>query len=308
MAMYIPPEGLHFRLVGKDSQLAIYSNDSKKPNVSHGKPGENDQLFSLLHGTKEHAGTYAIKGKESGKVLFSRTKQEPKVGHIGGDGQFDDNWFLFGEGVNGDSDAFRIIAPSTGTVLYSSLSVLPQFGNLPQDIHFAATYFKFEFEAVKIKAVKFEKGGIIVGPTIVFLTPESFTNTGNKAIEHTFHIVREFTTTSLFMYREGFPIPTGTPFLVHLPTLKNTKVVYEPNETEVHFGVQECFTRIFTAEVKVTIEPGKTATVTPTGGTGTAILPFRIYSITEDSGIEVETTGQWSGRVISDLTYPVEFS
>ncbi|KAI0634496.1 hemolytic lectin [Trametes polyzona] len=278
------------------------------PNVWHAKPGESDQLFSLLHGVKEHAGAYAIKGKDSGKVLFSRTKQEPKVGHIGGDGDFYDNWFLFSQGVNGDSDAFRIMAPSTATVLYSGTSVTPPFGNMPQDIHFAATYFKFEFEAVKIKAVTFDLDHGISAVVPFTLAPESFTNEGKETVEHTFHIVREFTTTSVFIYRGGFPIPTGTPFSAHLPTLNGRNGEIDQNETAVHFGVQESFPKTFTADVKATVKPGQTATVTPTGAAGTLVVPFTIDSTMENSGIGVQTTGQWSGRVISDLTYPVQLS
>jgi len=91
-AFYIPPPGLRFRLIGYASKCAIFSRDTANPyvghyNVSHGE--YPDQWFTLLHGTGGNAGRYAIKGQVSGKVLFSR-KTAPGVGHIEGDGKYDD--------------------------------------------------------------------------------------------------------------------------------------------------------------------------------------------------------------------------
>ena len=89
---FIPPQGLRFRLVGYTSQCAVFSRNTIEPyvwqhSVTYGEYG--DQWFTLLHDTAGHPGRYAIKGQVSGKVLFSRNA-EPKVGHIGGDGQYED--------------------------------------------------------------------------------------------------------------------------------------------------------------------------------------------------------------------------
>ena len=91
-AFYIPPEGLHFRLVGYVSQCAIYLRDGPEPtvghyNVSYGQYPE--QWFTLLHGSGDRAGRYAIKAQITGKVLFSR-KPAPPVGHVEGDGKYED--------------------------------------------------------------------------------------------------------------------------------------------------------------------------------------------------------------------------
>ena len=89
---YIPPEGLRFRLVSYAHQCAIYSRNSPEPtvghySVSHGEYPE--QWFTLLHGSGDRAGRFAIKSQVSGKVLFSR-QPAPPVGHVGGDGRHDD--------------------------------------------------------------------------------------------------------------------------------------------------------------------------------------------------------------------------
>lgn len=93
MLMYIPPQGLYFRLTGQESQHVLYSRRGPSPELWHYKGGQyEDQLFTLIHGTGSRAGLYAIKGKHSGKVLYSRTSPEPCVGHVDGDGKYNDKY------------------------------------------------------------------------------------------------------------------------------------------------------------------------------------------------------------------------
>lgn len=90
--LYIPPQGIYFRLLGYVSQGVIYSRSHNDPEVSHypaSSPSE-DQYFELLPGSGNHQGLYAIKGKVSGKVLFSRSSPDPTVYHIDGDGYYED--------------------------------------------------------------------------------------------------------------------------------------------------------------------------------------------------------------------------
>lgn len=82
--MYIPPEGIYFRLTARDTQHVVYSRRSPTPQVWHYKgPGVyDDQLFTLIRGTGLRAGLYAIKGKSSGYALYSRASPNPRVGHV----------------------------------------------------------------------------------------------------------------------------------------------------------------------------------------------------------------------------------
>ena len=92
MSVYIPPGGLRFRIVGYASQRAIFSRIKPWSDVGHSHVSLGvfpDQWFTLLHGTANHNGLYAIKGEASGRVLYSRS-QSPTVGHIDGDGKYDD--------------------------------------------------------------------------------------------------------------------------------------------------------------------------------------------------------------------------
>ena len=90
--MYIPPQGIYFRLLGYVSQCVLYSRARPDPQVGHiaVKDQFDDQFFTLIPGQGARKGLYAIKGKLSGNVLFSRAGPSPNVGHIGGNGQFED--------------------------------------------------------------------------------------------------------------------------------------------------------------------------------------------------------------------------
>jgi len=90
--MYIPAEDLYFRLVSTYTNYKLFSRNSPDPQVWHFDGSDyDDQLFSLIYGTSSNKrdGQYAIKGKLSGKVLFSRSA-DPRVGHIAGDGSYND--------------------------------------------------------------------------------------------------------------------------------------------------------------------------------------------------------------------------
>ena len=87
---YIPPPGLLFRLIGYTSEHAFFSSSVRGAGhypVSHGE--QSDQWFTLLHDSQGHPGRYAIKGMMSDSVLYSRS-EPPVVGHVKGDGKYDD--------------------------------------------------------------------------------------------------------------------------------------------------------------------------------------------------------------------------
>ena len=90
--LYIPPRGIGFRLVGYASQYVIFSRTTAEPQVGHIPSDQKaqDQFFELIHGTGKHAGLYAIKGRKSDKVLYSREGPSPDVWHIGGNGSYED--------------------------------------------------------------------------------------------------------------------------------------------------------------------------------------------------------------------------
>ncbi|KAI0730853.1 hypothetical protein C8Q76DRAFT_613658, partial [Earliella scabrosa] len=63
------------------------------PQVGHyviSKVAFDNQWFTLLHGTGDRAGSFAIQGCKSGRVLKSRSHTEPRMGHVDGDGAYGD--------------------------------------------------------------------------------------------------------------------------------------------------------------------------------------------------------------------------
>ena len=94
--MYIPPQGIYFRLLGYTSQRVLFSRTHAEPQVFHYPVGDeyNDQFFTLVPGTGARKGLYLIKSKHTNKVLFSRTHSDPHVGHIDGNGDFNDKYVI----------------------------------------------------------------------------------------------------------------------------------------------------------------------------------------------------------------------
>lgn len=70
----------------------IFSRTHLQPEVGVWEPDpvQDDHWFTLITGTGDKDGLYALKSVYTGKVLFSRKDEEPTVGHIDGDGLYDD--------------------------------------------------------------------------------------------------------------------------------------------------------------------------------------------------------------------------
>lgn len=89
----IPAEGVRFRLQARDSQHFLYARSAPQPTVGHYLGEErSDQIFTLIHGRHDRKGMYAIKSWACGDVLFSRYTYWPKLGCIGGDGDYPDKY------------------------------------------------------------------------------------------------------------------------------------------------------------------------------------------------------------------------
>ena len=109
--LYIPPEGVYFRLLGYSSQRVLFSRILLEPEVYHIPFDEvkADQWFSLIHGHGKREGLFAIKGRFSGKVLFSRTHTMPYVGHVEGNGTYDDKSVFFVFKMYGSTDSHALL-------------------------------------------------------------------------------------------------------------------------------------------------------------------------------------------------------
>ncbi|KAI0634488.1 hypothetical protein C8Q77DRAFT_1258155 [Trametes polyzona] len=309
--MYIPPNGIFFRLIDRESQLVIYSNDNKNPPVFAVPPSNSsDQLFTLIHGTGDRKGLFAIKGSVSGKVLFSRAESDPKVGHVGGDGKDDDNWFKFVEGSGPESGSFRIVCPATNTELYASTRLSPIFGNLPFVVDNDDVAWNFRFENnLSITDVAFDlAAGGIDGAHVVTLFSQSFTNNSAVPVEHTFLIKGSYQDTSLFAFGSGFPIPTGKQFESFIPVVSSDgKIGLSATKFVTQFATNSFSINHFHAQVTVTVPPHKTATAKAVSQEGNVEVPFTI-TLTAPNGTTTETKGEWVGDLHWNVTFPVDIA
>ncbi|KAF9648920.1 hypothetical protein BDM02DRAFT_3186671, partial [Thelephora ganbajun] len=196
---YIPPPGLRFRLVGYASQWAIFSRNTSDSPVGHHPASQEypDQWFTLLHGSGNHAGLYAVKSQVTGNVLFSRS-QSTRVGHIGGDGKYED------KSIEPDSgqytNYFRLITPSDGLTLFSRLSP-NALGNHPENDFHADQLFGFFWEDMKVDKIEYNlDAGKVISSTLITLAEQVLTNNTASEQEMSFNVNKGVTNSSTFEY------------------------------------------------------------------------------------------------------------
>ncbi|KZT10565.1 hemolytic lectin LSLb [Laetiporus sulphureus 93-53] len=297
--IYIPPEGLYFRLLGFASRQVIFARNSPSPDVGLSPVNDQatDQYFSFIYGTGERADLYAIKSKATGKVLFSRTHKEPYVGQIDGDGRYNDNWFKIEPGKTYRSKYFRLVAPSTGTALVSRTHLKPYFWNHPQTQVCDDQYFTFLFEDMSIDKIEYDlKDGRILSSTPNVLATQVLENSSSQTQEMSFHFSETLTQTSTFDYTAGFTIAVGTAFKAGVPFFAETEFKVDISvNNEWKWGEENTFSKTYAATFSVRAGPGETVKAVSTVDTGTLSVPFTAYLSSKSTGFEVTTEGIWRG-------------
>ncbi|KAK0451214.1 hemolytic lectin LSLb [Desarmillaria tabescens] len=297
--MYIPPQGIYFRLVGHASQHVLFSRNHADPEFWHYKgPEYEDQLFTLIYGTGSRAGLYAIKSKRTGKVLFSRTSQEPFVGHIDGNGAYSDNWFNLEEGSGTYAKLFRLLYPATGVVIFSRTTLDPQVGNCTKANIYSDQYFSFAFEDMVVKSVEYDVAlGKILNVISHVLADHTLRNNSYHEQEVAFDFSENITHTSTFEYTTGFAITAGTEFSAGIPFVSEGKISIGASQSnEWKFGTQNTFTRTYAAHFPgVKAGPHQTVHAVSAVQQGTLEVPYTIHLASKSAGVEVVTKGLWHG-------------
>ncbi|KAI0038962.1 hypothetical protein FA95DRAFT_1528853, partial [Auriscalpium vulgare] len=210
--LYIPPNGLYFRLVGYASLHVLFSRTHAQPEVGHTPvTGEYpDQFFTLVPGTGERTGLYLIQSKTT-NVLFSRTTGDPKVWHVDGEGNWDDNWFKLVAGTGNNVETFRLLCPATKTVIYSRVEAKPEFLNYPSDgTIYPDQHFSFLFEAMQVDKIDYDvKLGKVVSSASLILVSKPLKNDSDKEQEMKYELDESVTHTSTFEYSSGFTVALG---------------------------------------------------------------------------------------------------
>ncbi|KAK0231736.1 hemolytic lectin LSLb [Armillaria nabsnona] len=308
MLMYIPPQGIYFRLTGQESQHVLYSRRGPSPELWHYKGDKyEDQLFTLIHGAGSRAGLYAIKGKHSGKVLYSRTSPEPCVGHVDGDGMYNDNWFDLEVGIGPHAGHFRIVCPATGEVLFSRTTADPKFGNYTRAKFCADQYFSMGFEDMVVKRVEYDVArGKILRVTPHVLANQTLKNNSDDEQEMSFHFSENVTHTSTFQYTTGFTIEVGTEFSAGVPLVAEGKISVSASQSNAwSFGTEKSFSKTYTAQFPVKAGPHKTVRGVSSVQQGTLEVPYTIHLVSKSGGVWVETKGIWRGVSTWELHHAI---
>ncbi|KAK0459932.1 hemolytic lectin LSLb [Armillaria novae-zelandiae] len=297
--MYIPPQGIYFRLVAHDSQHVLFSRNDAYVEFGHDKgPVGPHHFFTLIHGTGTRAGLYAIKGKETGNVLFSRISKEPFVGHVHGDGTYNDNWFTLEEGSGTYANLFRLLCPATGVVICSRPSPVSEVGVCTQAKINPDQYFGFAFEDMVVRRVEYDvASGKISNVTSHVLADHTLRNDSYHEQAVAFGFSENITHTPTFEYRSGFTIIVGTEFSARIPFVSNGKINIEASHSnEWKFGTQNTFSKTYTAQFPgLKAGPKQTVRAVSSVKLGTLEVPYTTYLVSKSEGVEMVTSGLWRG-------------
>lgn len=306
--LYIPPESIRFRLVGYLSQHAIFSRTHALPEVWHYPASEDypDHWFTLLHGSGNHSGLYAIKSQNTGKVLFSRNPG-PTVGHIEGDGRYEDNWFRIEPGPGQYSSYFRLITPSQGKALVSRLSPDPTFSNSSSNEFHTGQLFSFFWEEMNINRVDFKlDAGSILTSTPITLGEQVLTNNSDTEREMSFSVEKSVSNSSTFQYNTGFRPTIGTEFSVGIPVITEGRFTVEASSANTWtWGKMSSYTIQYTATPIIKVDSRKTVRVASVVNQGTIEVPYNMYLSSKRTGVKVEMSGTWRGVSSWDLRHSI---
>ncbi|KAI0046192.1 hemolytic lectin LSLb [Auriscalpium vulgare] len=282
--LYIPPNGLYFRLVGYASLRVLFSRTTEQPEVWHQLVSEvlPEQFFTLVPGTGARSGLYLIKSKNTNKVLFSRTTSNPKFGHVEGEGDRDDTWFRIEAGASNHIKAFRLVCPGTATVIISRVHTDPSL----QVTNYTANGTTIDYDLNNAK---------VVSSTPLVLASTTYHNDSNEAQTTTYELDESATHTSRFEHSAGFPIALGFTFNGSCPYTANGEILVDSTAREWTFGEGNSFTKKYTASASVTMNPHKTVLVSSVVRKGFLEVPYTIHLSSKSAGVQVESTGIWYG-------------
>lgn len=310
--MFIPPEGINFRLLGCVSQKYLYSRPSNDPTFFHYEEGPfDDQWWHLLHGKGDRAGYYAIQSKYTGKVIFSRTSADPRVGHVDGDGMYKDNWFKLEPGTGKNDGRFRLRNDASNTVLFSrsiesmarsGIAIIGEdyltLGNHPADAKpFDDQYFSFMFEDMKISKIEYkhdEARILAQKPEIIGVETQINDSEVPQTMEFSFSQTRA--TSYTFSHKFGHSITIGASGKVGIPLIAEGEVKLETTQTyEFSWGQQTTDSTVIGTKFNVTAPRNSRLTASAKVTRADVDVPFTVYFKSAATGYEVAIDGIYKG-------------
>lgn len=304
MELYIPPEGLSFRLQNYKSNLAIYSRRSPDPQFFHYTSGEyGDQYWTLIPGKGKHTGYFRIENCASKYAIYSRFSQDLQFFHYTSS-DYDDQYWTFIPGTGKHSGYFRIENFVTKYAIYSRLSPDPQLFHYTSS-DYDDQYWTFIFEDIVIESVDYKiDEGKIKNTASSELTRQTLSN--DTDIEQTFgfKVDASETHTSSFEYSTGFTVKVGAEFKAGIPLIGETGISVDiTNRHTWSFGNTTEAKKTYTADFPIKAPPRTKIIAVASIKKATFSVPYIMYLKSKKTGIKVDSYGTYSGITTWDLTY-----
>jgi len=266
----------------------------------------DDQWWQLVPGTGSYAGCYVVKSNYTGKVIFSRSSPDPRVGHIDGNGEYADNWFTIEAGTGKNANNFRLRNKYTDsdTVMFSRTTPDPKLYNYPgnSDIY-DDQYFTYLFEDMKIDRIEYHVDqALIVSsvPEVIGQETERNDTDVNQTVE--FDFSKALTLSSSFEYTLGFTIAVGTTIEAGLPGVVGGQVKVDASVTNTFkWGSITTEGETYAIKFSATAPPHTQVTGVGTVTCCNIDVPYTVYSSSVATGFQVMTTGTYHGVTFWDI-------
>ncbi|KAJ7890735.1 hemolytic lectin [Mycena leptocephala] len=311
---YIPPANIFFRLIGNDTARALFSRSGPGGTAAgFGAHPANDVLtsswFSLVRGTGNRDGLFAIRGRESGWVLYSRTARLPLVGHDHEDGRYDDNWFRLQPGTGTWAGMVCLVVPSTNTVIVlraSDPTFVTNYEALPGVVgRYSDQFFALDYEDMIIDRIEYNLSlGRIISNTPKVLASQTLHNQTSQPQQMIFEMSESVTHTSSFEFSRGITLSVGVTMSGGIPFIFDTEIRVDASSTETRtYGKEESITKTYTATFPVNAGPYSSVRAVSRVNSGILDVPYTLHLRSRSTNTQATSHGTWRGVSTWELTH-----
>jgi len=323
--MYIPPEGIYFRLLNHADKRVMASVSTTPYNVSmtDSKKTSDNQYFTLIPGVGGHKGEYAIRSKE-GRFLATHDGAAAPFVDTNKSYDHDQTWFKIQQGTGIYHKEFRLLCPSIDCVIFpgsttletgflggavspgfmiANLIIPPPVITISQMQLAGSTrilsnqYFSFDYEDVTIDLVTFDhrNGRITSSVPITVDTVYADARNSSTPTSNTLAKNETVSNTSSYGYSSGFTLTAGVEISAKTPVYEGKASVSAASATTSTYGKETSVSKILTFSYTITAPPGKKVTVVAQVIQTEMDIPYTMCLSSKSTGTETEMKGTWKG-------------
>ncbi|KAJ7513262.1 hemolytic lectin [Mycena galericulata] len=326
---YIPPENIFFQLIGNDTARALFSRTTGNP--SFGAHPADDVLtsswFSLVSGTGSNARLFAIRGRESGYLLFSAgAGATPPVGHNNNPDWFsNDIWFHLRPGTGTFRGMMCLVVPSSNTVITLSRSnptLVTNTAAIPGVVgQNSDQFFAFHYEDMVVDRIEYDLDlGKIIASTPRVLANQTLHNETGYPQQMIFEMEESVAHTSNFEFSRGitlsvgmtmrgepyYPVCLGCTEAIGggVPFIVETEMRVDTSSTETRtYGEEESITQTYRATFPVNAGPHMSVRAVSRVNSGILDVPYTLHLRSTSTGVRATSHGIWRGVSTWDLSH-----